>query len=83
MLLTLLLPEMLLSKVLADRIEDISKKVENLTVWGSPPSNNIVINTCQPGSSLQKHDSFTQTDGLQASDEDTNIEQQSQTQPSL
>ena len=55
-----------LYKILVDKVNEMGKKLDNLQVSHAVayPSNNIVINSCQPGPSQTKHDISTQTDGL-------------------
>ena len=57
-------------KVLADKVDEISKKLEQLRASGSYPSNNIVINSCNTGGlHSSRQNSFTQT-------EETHVTQQ-------
>ena len=59
-------------KILLDEINEIRKKVDawQVSSAGAYPSNNIVINTCQPGQSRSRCDVCTQTDGLMEANPD-------------
>ena len=53
-------------KLLADRIDEISMKLEQMKASRSFPSNNIVINSCNSGSLHSRQNSFTQTEETQS-----------------